>query len=286
MAHKVFVLFLVFVGCTATIAIGIMGYGFYTTPVQERPFRHDYEIMKTSGNYSHGLGIVGAAMITLGVATYSSRKRIRSLWSLGKLSMWLEFHIFLCLLGPILVIFHTTFKAGGIAAISLWAMISVWLSGMVGRFLYAQIPRSVEGAELSLSQIQGELDSLSSELSGSPLGQQLLKHIDGRFAALPRPQSLLESFTAFVRLTQIRREVQRYVGDMTAKNALSPEQTLGLRKSARARAALLQKTLILTQVGKLFHYWHAIHLPFTIIMFITLAAHVVVAVLLGYTWIF
>lgn len=286
MAHKVFVFFLVFVGCTATIAIGIMGYGYYTTPIHERPFRQDYEFMKTSGNYSHGLGIVGAAMITIGVATYSSRKRIRSLWSMGKLSVWLEFHIFLCLLGPILVIFHTTFKAGGIAAISLWAMTSVWLSGMVGRFLYAQIPRSVEGAELSLSQIQGELDRLSTNLAGSPLGQQLLKHIDERFAALHGPQSLFESFSAFIRLTHIRREVLRYVGEMTVKNALSSEQALGLRKSAKARAVLLQKSLILTQVGKLFHYWHAIHLPFTIIMFITLAAHVVVAVLLGYTWIF
>jgi hypothetical protein len=35
-----------------------------------------------------------------------------------------------------------------------------------------------------------------------------------------------------------------------------------------------------------FYYWHAIHFPFSIIMFLTLAAHVTVAILLGYTWIF
>jgi len=44
--------------------------------------------------------------------------------------------------------------------------------------------------------------------------------------------------------------------------------------------------VLLTQMERLFFYWHAVHLPFTVIMFITLAAHVIVTVLLGYRWIF
>jgi hypothetical protein len=44
--------------------------------------------------------------------------------------------------------------------------------------------------------------------------------------------------------------------------------------------------MLLLQIEKLFYYWHAIHLPFTAIMFVTLALHVGVAIWLGYTWIF
>jgi hypothetical protein len=59
-----------------------------------------------------------------------------------------------------------------------------------------------------------------------------------------------------------------------------------LYKAASLRASLIQRSVILLQVEKLFYYWHAIHLPFTIMMFVTLAAHVSVALWLGYRWIF
>jgi hypothetical protein len=153
LAHGVFVAFLAFVVVTAVIAIGVHGFGYYTTSIPERPFLPAYSTMKPSGPYSHGLGIVGASMITIGVTMYSTRKRVKRLWNLGKLSRWLEVHIFLCLLGPLLVVYHTTFKAGGIAAISLWCMLSVAASGIIGRFLYVQIPRNIKGNELSEQEI-------------------------------------------------------------------------------------------------------------------------------------
>jgi hypothetical protein len=242
--------------------------------------------MKTSGVYSHGLGILGGSMITLGVITYSSRKRIRSLWKVGRLSIWLEFHIFLCLLGPILVIFHTTFKAGGIAAISLWAMISVWASGMVGRFLYAQIPRNLQGAELTGDQIQAELEAHRMKLAGSPLGQQVLQNIDRSFSGFTSPQRLSEILPAMARLRSLRTQIRHSLDAVTQRAAIGAAQANEIRKAALARTRLMQQSIILGQVGRLFYYWHAIHLPFTIIMFITLAAHVVVAVLMGYTWLF
>jgi hypothetical protein len=286
MTHKVFIVFLVFITAAAAIAIGIRGAAYYATPVHLRPFRSDYEAMKGSGNYSHGLGIIGASMITVGVAMYSTRKRLRALWSLGRLSAWLEIHIFLCLMGPILVIYHTTFKAGGVAAISLWAMVSVAGSGVVGRFLYAQIPRNVQGTELTGGQIKGELDRLAVALSSSPLGLQLMKRVDDGFSTMQRPENLSQAVVGFIRLQSMRRHMKHTVGAMLKLSALSTQQAHQLHRTATARASLMQKSLVLNQAGKLFYFWHAVHLPFTIIMFITLAAHVVVAILMGYTWIF
>ena len=286
MAHKVFILFLVLTALTSVLVIGVKGFTFYVTPVHLRPFLPGYERMKTSGTYSHGLGIIGASMITVGVITYSSRKRLRALWKLGRLSVWLEFHIFLCLLGPILVIFHTTFKVGGIAAISLWAMTSVWASGMIGRFLYAQIPRNIQWAELSGEQIQQELERHSRKLSGSPLGLQILANIDRSFVNMKPPQRLSEVLPAMVRLHSLRNQIKRSLAAVTERAVIGAAQAKEIRRAALARTGLMQQSMIVAQVGRLFYYWHAIHLPFTIIMFITLAAHVVVAVLMGYKWIF
>jgi len=279
-------MFLVVVSVVALVAIIIHGLSYYVTPIHLRPFRADYEQMKTSGNYSHGLGIIGASMIIIGVTTYSTRKRVRALWRLGKLPVWLEFHIFLCLLGPVLVIFHTTFKAGGVAAISLWTMLSVAASGIIGRFLYVQIPRNIQGGELSEGQVKAELDRLGAVLASSPLGSQLARTIDQSFSGIPRPKSLAQTFSSFFRLQSTRRHVRKMLDALIATSTLSREQARQVHETAAARASLVQKSLIFSQAGKLFHYWHAIHLPFTIIMFLTLAAHVVVSILLGYTWIF
>ena len=285
MAHRVFVLFLIVVSLTAILAVGFHGAAYYLTPVHLRPFRADYETMKPSGDYSHGLGIIGASLIIIGVSTYSTRKRMRMLWKLGKLSRWLEFHITVCLLGPILVIFHTTFKAGGVASISLWTMLSVAASGVIGRFLYVQIPRNIQGGELTATQIDGELDRLGTVLSSTPVGAAMMKGIDERFSAYRRPETLTQAIGGFFHLHSIRKSVKSSVIQYVRQGALSRHQARQLYKTAAARALLLQKTLALSQVEKLFYYWHAVHLPFTVIMFLTLAAHVVVTVLLGYRWI-
>jgi hypothetical protein len=286
MAHRVFTIFLLMASVTALIAVAVRGFAYYVTPTELRHFRTDYELMKPSSNYSHGLGIIGGTMILVGVTTYSSRKRIKAFWRVGKLSRWLEFHIFLCLVGPLLVVFHTTFKAGGVAAISLWTMISVASSGIIGRFLYAQIPKNLQGNELTASQITGELDRLSNQLSTSALGGTLTKAIHRSFESLPKPNTIGQAVKTFVALISLRLSIRRQIGAMIKANVHSGAAARELQTTATSFASLIQKSLVLNQAGKLFYYWHAIHLPFTIIMFITLAAHIVVTMLLGYRWIF
>lgn len=286
MAHKVFIAFLLMVGVTALIGVGLRGFDYYLTPISDRAFLPDHAAMRPSGTYSHGLGIIGAGMISLGVATYSSRKRIRRLWNLGKLSSWLEFHIFLCLLGPVLVVYHTTFKAGGIAAICLWCMLSVAASGLIGRFLYVLIPRNIKGSELTANQINQEFDRLGAALRESEVGMNLMKVIDKSFAAVRRPSTFGETIGTFFQLVRMKQRVRHSAKRLLAESHLPHAAARKLYKAASSRASLIQRSVILLQVEKLFYYWHAIHLPFTIMMFVTLAVHISVALWLGYRWIF
>ena len=285
-SHTIYIVFLIFIGSLAVVSLTARGCNYYLTPLGQRPFREDYATMKPSGEYSHGLGIIGSLMIIIGVTTYSTRKRVRKLWNLGRLSHWLEFHIFLCLLGPILVVYHTTFKAGGIAAISLWTMLSVVASGVIGRFLYALIPRNLKGAELTEQEINQDLDQLALALRSSPLGVTLIQMIDKEFENIPRPHTLTEAVSIFTRLARIKRTTRKKIRELTHRSKARHEIATQLRTTAMARANLMQKSLVLNQVERLFYYWHVIHFPFSIIMFVTLAVHVVVVITLGYTWIY
>jgi hypothetical protein len=57
-------------------------------------------------------------------------------------------------------------------AISFWSMVAVFLSGIIGRFIYIQIPRTIEGRELSLSEVQ-ELKGKKGEV----VTDQYIKHL-------------------------------------------------------------------------------------------------------------
>jgi hypothetical protein len=141
------------------------GISYYSTALEERPFHVEHQSLKPSGGWGHGMGILGSLFMIIGVSAYMIRKRYRRWSRLGLVKHWLEFHIFLCTLGPILVLFHTAFKFGGLVAISFWSMVAVFLSGIIGRFIYIQIPRTIEGRELSLREVTEMKQGIESETS-------------------------------------------------------------------------------------------------------------------------
>jgi hypothetical protein len=97
--------------------------------------------------FGHGLGILGFILMLMTETLYSLRKRSRRAhW--GRMSSWLRFHIFTGLVGPYLVLLHTSWKFNGLAGIVTALMIAVVLSGIFGRYIYTAVPRTADGAAL------------------------------------------------------------------------------------------------------------------------------------------
>ncbi|HTO93755.1 MAG TPA: hypothetical protein VMM80_05265 [Bacteroidota bacterium] len=287
--HKIYVLFLIGAGLLSTVVLGIHGAGFYATPLEERPFHPQYESLKPTGVVGQGYGVVGSLMITVGVIMYSSRKRWRAMANMGRIKNWLEFHIFLCLLGPILVLFHTTFKFGGLVAVSFWSMTAVVLSGVVGRYFYVQIPKGIQGNELSSQELNVENEKIAEDLRRQfGLDANLLKLIDS--AALPgRPvaeMGLMEVLSFFIVSDFTRRSRLHALFANLERRGLRGHMLARIRAMATRRIILTRRIAFLQQFKKLFHYWHVVHLPFSIVMFVILSIHVGVAIAFGYTWIF
>jgi hypothetical protein len=163
-AHFIYIFLLATIVVSAMVTLIFTGLPYYLLGMEERFFHEGHVTLKPSGFIGHGLGIAGSLAMIAGVAAYMARKRFRFMARLGILKHWLEFHIFLCTLGPILVLFHTSFKFGGLVAISFWSMVAVFLSGIIGRFIYIQIPRTIEGRELSLHEVRTMKSNLSEEI--------------------------------------------------------------------------------------------------------------------------
>lgn len=152
--HRIYIFTMVIIVAVVLVYLIYAGISFYKVRIEDRFFHPDYSKLKPSGILGHGYGIWGSLFMMIGVGSYMLRKRNKKFFRLGILKHWLEFHIFLCTLGPILVLFHTSFKFGGIVAISFWSMVAVFISGIIGRFIYIRIPRTIEGRELTLNEVR------------------------------------------------------------------------------------------------------------------------------------
>ncbi len=104
------------------------------------------QIPAASGFYGHTLGIFGFILMLLTEALYSLRKRSRSArW--GRMAEWLQFHIFTGIVGPFMVLLHSSWKFNGLAGATLLMTGIIVLSGFVGRYIYTRIPRTADGIE-------------------------------------------------------------------------------------------------------------------------------------------
>jgi hypothetical protein len=286
--HTVYLGLLLGSGILFTIAFGLHGLDYYLTPLQERPFHPLHESLKPSGTQGHGYGVIGTLMITTGVTIYSARKRFRAFARVGKIKYFLEFHIFLCLVGPILVVYHTAFKIGGLVAVSFWSMIAVVASGVIGRYLYVQIPKNMQGNELSTADLQKLRDDLGARLRtvrGS--SEDLLSMVDkiGTPPRDPARMSLWETLKFFVINDLTRRSRLRELARTLKRAGQPPAAIHSFTTLANQRAIITRRIALLHKFREIFHYWHVIHQPFSTIMFIILFIHVGVAVAFGYRWV-
>ncbi|MCW5520629.1 hypothetical protein J1N09_12315 [Aureitalea sp. L0-47] len=256
----------------ATIYLAYTGYSYYNTVLEERFYHPKHDWFKPSGAYGHGLGIIGTLMILFGVSIYIARKRYNFLGKFIRLKYLLEFHIFLCTLGPIMVLFHTAFKFGGIVSVAFWSMVAVVLSGVIGRFIYIQIPRTIEGRELSLQEVKSMKTDLSNVLSEK-------FRLD-----LPTVQFL-------IRFTKNNEKDQNKVSLSELKKALKHSNLTKTERGSILKLLKNERTLSrrigrLQTMQKLFKYWHVAHLPFALVMLIIVIIHVAVTLAFGYKWIF
>lgn len=284
--HAIYISVLITVAVLTSAYLAYEGYSYYMLGVENRFFHPDHQSLKPSGVLGHGFGIIGSMMMLIGVASYMLRKRIQKMAHLGLLKYWLEFHIFLCSLGPMLVLYHTAFKFGGLVAVSFWSMVAVVLSGVIGRYIYLQIPHTIEGREMNLNEINQVKDELNKKLVVDyQMDEDVLNEI--LQAVKKRPDRsgstmLKRSIAKYIFEIKVLKEVKKILNQkhVSGKNA---RQVIRLIKN---EISLNRKIDRLITMKNLFGYWHVAHLPFALLMLVIMIIHVVVTITFGAHWIF
>jgi hypothetical protein len=280
-----------------TVVLGwtiVHGFSYYRLPLEERAYHPLNRELRPSGRVGITLALIGVASF-LGIFLYAIRKRWKPLGKIGKTKNWLDLHVVMGISAPILITFHAGFKMRNLAGTSYWIMMAVMLSGIVGRYLYAQIPRRINAAELSLNEMQGLTDELTEQLqkqslvSVEELKPLLAVPAKERVEAMPVALALVLMMSCDVKrpflVARVRRRALSGAQMILTLGGLRPSPEAGLEKVidlARRRSWIATKISFLAKTHQVFHLWHVVHRPFSYSFAILVCIHVTVAVLMGY----
>ncbi|HTM89514.1 MAG TPA: hypothetical protein VL155_15010 [Terriglobales bacterium] len=279
---------------TLFLALALYGLDYYMLAAAQRPLSPKYDLLKPSGAIGLKLGILGLAMF-FAIFLYPIRKRWKWLSRQGSARNWLDAHVLLGLTAPLVIAFHASFKFRGIAGMAFWIMAAVALSGVVGRYLYGQIPRSLNTAELSLKESQEMQQKLMRQLAAQRL---ILPEQLRPLFRLPSPQRVDEMPAVFAlaymlaldavrpfHVARLRQRALGWGGGFSTLGGLLPSgnaQIEGVIGVAREQAALAKRILFLSRSQQVFHLWHVVHRPFSYSFAVLACIHVGVVLLLGY----
>jgi len=278
------------------VVLVIAGYGlnYYTLGAAQRPFSPKHELLRPSGSIGIKLGMLGVLMFFL-IYLYPLRKKWGWLGRMGNSRHWLDVHVVLGAAAPVIVAFHSTFKFGNIAGMAFYSMLMVTISGFVGRYLYAHIPRGLSAAELSMKEIQEKEEALRKELAEQ---KATFGFCVDALAELPSPAevaktpliaSLLSMFLLDIKrpfkASAVRLREAGFFPWLFACFGLFPTRDQRLERALLVRqkqASLSQSIAFLARTQKIFQLWHVVHRPFSYAFAILAILHIGIALFMGY----
>ena len=230
-------------------------------------------IPAASDFFGHTLGIVGFLLMLMTETLYTLRKRSRNA-RLGRLSTWLQFHIVTGLVGPYMVLLHSSWKFNGLAGIVLLMTGVVVISGFIGRYIYTAIPRTADGMEMESGDIQRQINGLEVEIN-KWVGQQ--------------PQASEELLRlSTVTLSNSSSSFTNPFGDFSfrfnmwnMRRKMDPQariQAAALSDLLNRQRSLDRQRRSLAQARRLMALWHTLHVPIGLALFTAAFIHIIAAI--------
>jgi hypothetical protein len=224
-----------------------------------------------SGFFGHLIGVLGFLLMLLTETLYSLRKRSRSArW--GRMSRWLQFHIFTGLVGPYMVLLHSSWKFNGLAGLVMLLTVIIVFSGVVGRYIYTAIPRTADGVEVEAAVLERQIAEIERELQA---WQQARPAVTRALA-----QSIEQSIRAGGILGRAFDDAAYRLSLWQARRKLDRQeraQAAGLASLLKRRRALQRQIASLALARRLLALWHTIHIPIGVALFATAFVHMAAA---------
>ncbi len=236
------------------------------------------------------LGILGGSLL-LAQLLYPLRKRGRFMRRLGSAPVWFRLHMVLGIVAPVLILWHCNFTLGDTNSnVTLFVMLTVALSGIVGRYLYGQLHRGLYGARTSVQELLADqsllLRGVEADAGGGSgaIARDLTRYAESVLA--PRRSLFGNTLRAIstavgtpLERLRFRRAIDGVIAGNAARLGWTRAEQRQHRKAARHQLDLYLGAAVraanLAFYDRLFGLWHVLHMPLFCLLVVTGIVHVV-----------
>ncbi|MET0342815.1 MAG: hypothetical protein ABW252_17540 [Polyangiales bacterium] len=258
------------------LALWLRGAGYYALPLGERVDHADYALLSPSRRTGMTYGVVGLGLMLLNLS-YLLRRRFPH-WPLGRMRLWLDAHVLTGFLAGLFVLFHSAFQLRStVATVTASTLAITLLTGVVGRFFYAFVPRTE-------SPLRARIDDLDALLPG--VGAALAGTLTAPVEAPPPGAGLWRVLRALPGFARVARARGRFVHDVCRHRAggLDPLSSRFVQPLLREVAQLAARAVYAVAARELLRAWRPWHRLCALIMVVGVLLHAGVALFYGYGW--
>lgn len=226
------------------------------------------------------LGMVGGIMMLM-ACTYALGKRVRKLQAAKYLRLWLTFHIVLGIVGPFMVLIHSTFRIGSMnGGVALISMSLVFLSGVIGRFLYSRIYFVLDGRRAQGQELRNML-----RFYGRRIHSKRLQAFQD--SVMDEPDDLIHAVYKLVRFNIRSRLIWYGLLHDTKKHIYAVGKRKGaerkdmrrkfrtFKSNLREYMQALRKVALFGVYERAFAFWRHAHVPLLYLLVVSGIVHVI-----------
>ncbi|MDX8385207.1 MAG: hypothetical protein R8M11_01675 [Gallionella sp.] len=247
----------------------IMAIGYFVLSPQK--------LFKPGDDIGYNIGLAGGIMMIV-LLLYPLRKRVSFMSKLGVLPTWFRWHMIFGIMGPTLIVLHSTFHLNSInATVAMICMLLVSGSGSFGRFFYTKIHHGLYGREATVNEFKAQLENsgdMKSVFSFAPGIETALE--DFRLRADAYANSRGFGLINFIVIGYQRSKLSRGLGkelhsvmnDKANENNFSSAQVANMEKLYREYREKIEQYLEAVRDASQFHsyerlfsLWHIFHIP-------------------------
>lgn len=267
---------------TLSIGLGLLAVlawrecSYYLAPLEQQALDPRHERLRSSGAVGLALGVIAAGLIVLNLL-YLLRRRLLAARFVGSIRGWLDLHVVSGLLAGGCVALHAAGHVRSASAtMASGALAIVVITGVIGRYVLAQVPRTREGHELSLDQAHARFEELRqsvAELGLPPFARPPALPITAASKLRALLGVLFGDRTTRAAARRYRAALAERTPDATTRARILPQLDRLLREADRL--ARLNDLTALMAAWRFLHRWLAL------VMIGTAACHVALAIRWG-----
>jgi thioredoxin reductase/Pyruvate/2-oxoacid:ferredoxin oxidoreductase delta subunit/cytochrome b561 len=269
-----------------TLTFALKHSDFYTLPLEAQPVHELYAKLRPSSGIGLWFGIAATLLIVVNLL-YLLRRAQKAGFTFGSLKAWMTSHIATGILALLLALLHGGMSLRNtVGGHALWGLAALLLTGAIGRYFYAYVPRAANGRELELEEVKVRLSRMAeswdesqkafverarSEVTRLVETRQWRGTLVGRALALLGGQRELRTVLATL-------EKEGRDGGVADERV---QETLGLARQAY-RLSLMAAHY--EDLRALLNSWRYVHRWVAALMVVLLVVHIVYALTYGSVW--